>query len=149
MADRKAHQTILLVSVHPLIVENSHLHAQGACASVQYEIVAVDANEFILLPVVNRLRPEFIVFDLLHTYGLHTIRRIANVHPSCRVLVVTGVGNREGAATAFSSGAAGILNRADLVSELHHAIHTVGAGQRFLSPTFSSSVLDLVYEGHR
>jgi DNA-binding NarL/FixJ family response regulator len=135
MADYRAHQIILLAGVHPLIVANSCLHAQDTCASVQYKIVTVDADECTLLPVVDRLKPEFIVLDLLRADGLRTIRRIANVHPSCHVLVVTGVGNREGMATAFSSGAAGILYRADGLSELFDAVRTLRSGQQFMSST--------------
>lgn len=83
MADRKVHQTILSAGVSPLLVEESRLHAQGACASMQYEIVAVDADEHSLLPAVDRLRLEFIVLDLLHANSLDTIRRITNIDSSC------------------------------------------------------------------
>ena len=136
MADRMAHQIILLAGVHPLIAANSCLHAQGVCASETYQIVTVDADECTLLPVVDRLKPEFIVLDLLRADGLRTIRQIANVHPPCHVLVMTGVGNREGTATAFSSGAAGILYRADGLSELFDAVRTLRSGQQFMSSTF-------------
>ena len=132
---------ILLAGIHPLIAEDSRLCAHRMPGSTQYEVVESPADEYSLLPVVNRLTPQFVLLDLLHASSLQTIGRITSITPSCCIMAVTGARNKDVAAAAFSGGASGILYRTDVSTELHEAIRTVSAGRRFLSSSLSSRVV--------
>jgi DNA-binding NarL/FixJ family response regulator len=138
MSGRMTPRIILLAGIHPLIAEDSRLHVHSIPGSTQYEVVESPADEYSLLPVVNRLKPHFVLLDLLHASSLQTIRRITSINPSCCIVAVTGARNRDVAAAAFSSGASGILYRTDISTELIDAISTVRAGRRFLSSSLSS-----------
>lgn len=131
-------RTILLAGIHPLIAEDSRLHVHSIPGSAPYEVVESTADEHTLLPVVNRLKPPFVLLDLLYASSLQTIRRITSINPSCCILAVTGARNKDVAAAAFSSGASGILYRTDVPTELFDAIRTVRAGRYFLSSSLSS-----------
>jgi DNA-binding NarL/FixJ family response regulator len=139
MSGRTTPRIILLAGIHPLIAEDSRLHVHGIPGSTRYEVVESPADEYSLLPVVNRLQPHFVLLDLLHASSLQTIRRITSISPSCCIVAVTGARNRDVAAAAFSSGASGILYRTDISTELFDAIRTVRAGRRFLSSSLSSN----------
>lgn len=149
MSGTIASHLILLAGVHPLIAEDSRLHIESTPALKEYEIVVSPADEYSLLPVVNRLKPHFVFLDLLHASSLQTIRRITTINPSCCVVAVTGTRNKGVAAAAFSSGASGILYRTDFSTELFDAIRTVRAGQRFLSSSLSSKSASPKNDEHR
>lgn len=138
MSGRMTARTILFAGIHPLIAEDSRLHAHGIPGSIRYEVAESLADEHSLLPMVNRLRPHFVLLDLLYASSLQTIRRIASINPSCRILAVTGARNQDVAAAALSCGASGILYRTDVSAELFDAIRTVGSGRPFLSSSLSS-----------
>jgi DNA-binding NarL/FixJ family response regulator len=138
MSGRMTPRIILLAGIHPLIAEDSRLHARSIAGSTQYEVVESAADEHSLLPVVNRLKPHFVLFDLLHANSLQTIRRIATIKPSCCIMAVTGARTKDVPEAAFSSGASGVLYRTDVSTELLDAIRTVRAGRWFLSYSLSS-----------
>ncbi len=131
-------RVILLAGIHPLIAEDSRLHAHSMSGTTQYEVVASTADEPTLLPLVKRLKPHFVILDLLHASSLQTIQRIMSINPSSYIVTVTGARNKDVAAAAISSGASGILYRTDITTELFDAIHTVRSGRRFLSSSLAS-----------
>lgn len=140
---------ILLAGIHPLIAEDSRLRAHSIPGPTQYEVVASTADEPSLLPLVNRLKPNFVLLDLLHASSLQTIPRIMRIHPSSCIVAVTGTRNKDVVAAAFSSGASGILYRTDVSDELLDAIRTVKSGRQFLSSSLSSKATSSVVDDHR
>ncbi|MDH4152159.1 MAG: response regulator transcription factor [Nitrospira sp.] len=141
MPDCVGDHIILLADVHPLIVEDCRLHAQTTYDHGEYEVVAVTAAECTLLPLVERLQPHFVLLDLLHASGLHTIRRLTSANPSCGIAVMIGARNQDSVAAVFSSGASSILHRTDVPAELFDAVRAVSAGRRFLSSTILSKAV--------
>ncbi len=128
MPEPTRQQRLMLAGFHPLIVEDSRLHAEDA-----YDIVAVSADERTLLPAVGRLKPDFVLLDLMHASSLRTIQRITVIDPSCRVVVLTSMRRRGVAESIFSEGASGILHRSDAAAELFLAVRTVASGRQFMS----------------
>lgn len=135
MSDSRPQQRLLLAGFHPLIVEDSRLHAEGA-----YDIVAVSADETTLLPAVSRLKPDFVLLDLLHASSLRTIQRISALDPSCRVVVLTNMRRRDVVESIFSNGASGILHRSDAVAELFVAVRAVASGRQFMSSALRKAI---------
>lgn len=131
MSDPRRQQRLLLAGFHPLIVEDSRLHAGDT-----YDIVALSADESALLPAVGQLKPDVVLLDLLHAASLRTIQRIKVIDPSCRVVALTSMRRRDVAESIFINGASGILHRSDAAAELFAAVQTVSSGRQFMSSAF-------------
>jgi DNA-binding NarL/FixJ family response regulator len=138
MPDSSERRRLLLAGYHPLILEDSRMQAD-----THYDIHAVGAEEDRLLPIVDRLRPDVVLLDLLQTSSLRTIRRVRDVYPACRVVALTGMRHADGAQSILAAGASGVLYRFSAATELSLAVDAVLSNRQYLSAAFTTSSDDL------
>jgi DNA-binding NarL/FixJ family response regulator len=135
MSDIPNRTTLLLAGFHPLILEDSRLQS-----SDDHDIHTVTADESTLLPAVDRVKPDVVLLDLLHTSSLKTIQRIRDIRPACPIVALSGM-RRTHVAEAitdaiFTAGGSGILYRFTAAAELSAAVQAVLSGRQYLSPAF-------------
>jgi len=134
MPDSTKHVRLLLARFHPLILERT----AGFRREMNYDIQTISAEEGVLLPAVDRVRPDVVLLDLLQTGSLGTIRGVRGICPPCRVVALTGMRHTDSANSVFSAGASGILYRFSAAAELFIAVRTVLSGHLYLSPAFTT-----------
>lgn len=138
MPDVSEHRQLLFAGLHPLILEDSLM-----CVSADFDLHTVGAEEIMLLPVVDRLRPDLVLLDLLQTSSLRTLLRIRDLCPPCHVVALTGMRHMDSAHSILSAGASGVLYRFSAARELCCAVGTVLSGLQYLSPAFTRSSHEL------
>lgn len=75
------------------------------------------------------------------TDGLQLTRRLAEQHPTLKVLVVSVLPEDPYAIEALRSGACGYLTKDDVPAHLHDAILTVSRGSTYLRPSVAPGLL--------
>lgn len=135
MADVRGSVRLLVAGLHPLLLEDIRLLAEPS-----YDIVAIGADEDVLLPAVDRLKPAIVFIDLLHTGSVQTIRRVTAVNPTTRVVAVTGMRRRDVTESVLAAGAIGVIPRSHAAAELNAAAKMVISGNHYLSPWLSEQV---------
>lgn len=144
MAASTTRARLLFAGFHPLILQDSRIHA-GTVLPLE----SVSAEEATLLPAVDRRRPDVLLIDLLHTSSLKTIQRVTAISPACRVVALTGLRHTDVTESIFSAGATGILSRSHALEELFLAVSTVLSGQRYLSPALIANPASILGRGIR
>jgi NarL family two-component system response regulator LiaR len=93
---------------------------------------------------VEALLPDVVVIDLVmpKVDGIEAIRRIRDVTPSTRVLVLTSFLDDEKLFPAVKAGAAGYLLKDVEPSELANAIRAVARGEALLHPAVAGRVME-------
>ncbi|WKZ35163.1 MAG: response regulator transcription factor [Anaerolineales bacterium] len=89
------------------------------------------------------LKPDVILLDLMmpRMDGVEAIAEIKKDWQEARIIVLTSFSDDEKVFSAIRSGALGYLLKDSSPQDLLHAIHTVGNGEGFLSPTIASKVM--------
>ena len=122
---------IARVGVRTLLAQARHIEIIGEAGTMT---AAVEE--------ARRLRPDvmLIEFQLSDGRGVDVCRRIHEVSPDTRLLVLTRNANDGAIMSALRSGAAGFLLKTVTGPELVQAVETVAAGQSILDPAVSSRV---------
>lgn len=131
MTDSTGRARVVFAGLHPLLLEDRRLQ-EGQ----DYDSVVVSAEEWTLLPAVDRLQPDIVCLDLLHATSLSTIRRIKAINPACRVVALTGMRRADIAESIFSAGASAVLYRHHAAAELADVFRVVLSGGSSLSRAF-------------
>lgn len=94
----------------------------------------------------HRLRPDVVLIELRlpDGKGIDVLRRIHDVSPDIRLLVLTHSPDDRSIISALRSGAAGFLLKIVTGPELIHAVETVAAGQSILHPDVSAIVMTYI-----
>jgi len=96
-----------------------------------------------VLPLVERLRPDVLVLDLVMPglNGLEIIRQVVHRAPATRIVVLSMYDNEPYVLDALQGGALGYVLKGSDASELVHAVREVAAGRRYLSPPLSEPTI--------
>ena len=99
--------------------------------------------------VVEELRPDVVLIDLVMpgVDGVEAIRRIHELLPEARVVVLTSFADDSKVVPAVRAGAAGYLLKDVQPADLAAAIRTVAAGGALLDPSVTARVLQEVAAG--
>jgi two-component system response regulator DesR len=99
-------------------------------------VVAEVGNGNDILPTALEHRPDIAVIDidLPGTDGLTAAAKLRSCLPSCRVLIITSLGNPAALRRALAAQVDGYVLKDALPSELAQAIRKVAAGQRVIDP---------------
>lgn len=132
---------ILLADDHPIFRKGvrSLLDAEPSVqvvAEVGHGLGAVEA--------ARTQKPDVVVIDVSMPgmNGLEATRRITDERPGVKVLCLSMHSDKRFVETAFRSGARGYLLKECALEDLVTAIHTVVAGQIYVSPGLANTVLE-------
>jgi len=91
----------------------------------------------------NRLKPDVAILDISmpDLDGLQATRRIREVVPSTKVVVLTMHDSDQMVRRVLDAGALGYVLKSDLATQLVKAVKDVSAGKQFLTPRISDMVL--------
>lgn len=137
---------VLVVEDHPIfreglartVAENAGLQLIGAASSVEridWRGLAAAVDPVVLLDL-----------NLPGRSGTSAVAYLA--HTGARVLVVSAHASRDAVLDALAAGARGYLTKSSEASEIHRAIHTVAAGDTYVSPTLASYLLTTARPDH-
>jgi len=107
------------------------------------EVVAEAANGLAAVAEAARVRPTVILMDIRmpELDGIEATRRILEVDPAARVLILTTFDLDEYVYEALQAGASGFVLKDDPPEHLIAAIRTVAAGDALLSPAITKRVI--------
>jgi DNA-binding NtrC family response regulator len=73
---------------------------------------------------VDRARPDVVLLDVLmpRADGLQALQRIKEIHPSCAVIMLTGVNSQQLAAKAIDSGAFDFIGKPFDINDLRQKV---------------------------
>lgn len=134
------HIRVLIVDDHPIVRHGLNTFL-GLDPEIEVVGEATDGEQAIRL--VEALRPDVVVMDLLMPGmdGIQATAMIHNQHPETRVIVLTSANQDALVLQAMAAGAAGYLPKDTEIHELRPAIHSIGSGQTYISPTLAGRVI--------
>lgn len=113
-------------------------------AEPSFEVVGEAENGREAVDKAQSLHPDIVLMD--HTMpllnGLEALRQIKKLMPDIKVLILTMHTNEEYIFQYLQAGAEGYLVKQTAPADLVEAIRVVHAGQSFLSPSISRTVID-------
>lgn len=130
-----------------LIVEDQRIVREGLRAVLEDEdeiaIVGEAANGQEAIELFTRLQPDVVLMDLQMPVvdGPEATRRIRELAPDARILVLTTYATDEFIFKALRAGARGYLLKDASVDELLGAIRSVHAGQTLLAPAVAARLV--------
>jgi DNA-binding NarL/FixJ family response regulator len=115
------------------------------------EVVADVADGEAALSAVEAHEPDVVLMDLVMpgVGGIEAIRRLRELRPETRVLVLTSFLDDEKLFPAVHAGAAGYLLKDVEPAELVRAIHTVADGEALLHPAVAARLMEEFSETER
>ena len=134
--------------IRVMLVDDHHLVRAGLKsvlrASVDIAVIgeAADGREAVAL--ATRVHPEVVVMDLDMPGGdgLTATRRLAEVVPEARVLIVSMYEEHDKLLDVLTAGARGFLSKSGAERELAEAIRVVAAGDVYVRPAVSRALAD-------
>jgi len=135
------------VTIRILIVEDQRIVREGLRAVLEDEdeiaIVGEAANGQEAIELFAQLQPDVVLMDLQMPVidGPEATRRIRELSPDARILVLTPYATDEFIFKALRAGAQGYLLKDASANELLGAIHSVHAGQTLLAPAVAARLV--------
>ena len=133
---------VVLVDDHQLVRAGLRSVLHG---SADITVVGEAAGGEEAVALATRMHPEVIVMDVEMPKGdgLTATRRLHQVAPDIRVLVVTMYEEREKLLDALNAGARGFLSKSAAERELAEAIRVVASGDVYVRPAVARALADL------
>jgi two-component system response regulator NreC len=132
-----------------LVVADDHrMVRQGLCALLRtepdFQLVGEAADGVETLRLVERLRPDVVVLDLMMpgVGGLEVARQTARRSPRTRTVVVSIHKDEAYVVEALRAGAVAYVLKDSGAEELFRAIREAAAGRRYISASISESALE-------
>jgi DNA-binding NarL/FixJ family response regulator len=129
------------------VVRDGLVSLLGLLDGVAVVGAAADGDEAVAL--VERLHPDVVLMDLRmpRCDGVEATRRVLQVAPATRVVVLTTYADDESVFTALQAGARGYLTKDAGAEEIGRAIAAVHAGEALLEPSVQRRLLDAMATG--
>ena len=138
------HARVLLADDHVLVRRGLRtiLEATG-----DYQICGEATDGDRTLELAIRFRPDIVITDISMspTNGLEVTRRLHQLLPTVKVLILTMHDSVEMLRAAVAAGASGYLLKTDAEELLVTALESVHGGQRFVSPSFAPELVERVF----
>lgn len=131
---------ILLADDHAVVRRGFRL-ILGQHADLEVVGEAEDGEQ--VVEAAARLRPDVIVLDVAMPVrsGVEATRILRQNHPGCAILILSMHADAPYVRETLRAGAKGYLLKSAIESDLVKAVRAVAAGEAFLSPTISATVL--------
>ncbi len=113
------------------------------------EVVGEASDGLETLAQVQVLRPDVLVLDMAmpNLGGLEVLRRLAQEHPACKVLILTQHEAPQYVLPALQAGAKGYLLKKAGGSEVVQAVRAVARGESVLHPGIAHLVIEAAVQG--
>ena len=137
-----------MTEIRVLIADDHAVVRQGLRTFLELqediEVVGDAADGEAALAAVERFEPDVVLMDLVMpgVGGVEAIRRLRELRPSTRVLVLTSFLDDEKLFPAVRAGAAGYLLKDVEPAELLRAIRTVADGEALLHPAVAARLME-------
>jgi DNA-binding NarL/FixJ family response regulator len=134
-------QTVILADDHQVVLDGFRALLEK---EPDIQIIAEATDGLQLLPLVDKLKPDAIVVDLMMPGlgGLEVLKQVSAKHPAIKLAVLSMHDDESYVSEAFRSGArAYVLKRAP-ARELIQALRALANGARYLSPPLSEEKVE-------
>ena len=137
---------VVIADDHPVILDGL---TTLLAANPTIAVVAVAQSFRALLDVLDRVAADVLILDLGGMGGspLTAVNRLGRDHPSVRVIVFSS--SVDLAPELLHAGVRGYIPKEDFTEQLITAIHTVMAGQTYLSPSVAHYLAQTTQTHHR
>jgi two-component system response regulator NreC len=137
---------ILICDDHTLFVEGIKAMLRG---ETSMEVIGEARGGRQAVELVKQLKPDVILMDVSmpDMTGFDATRRVQELDPGAKVLMLTMHDEEELVARCLEAGAAGYIIKDAPASQLLYAIETVHKGERYLSPNVLKKVMDGYVKG--
>jgi DNA-binding NarL/FixJ family response regulator len=136
-----------MAQIRILVVDDHQIVRQGIRSLLSnyhdFEIVGEAADSSTALKELQELTPDVTLLDirLPGESGLEVLRRIRQMQPEAKVLMLTSFDDEEYVLDALREGAQGFVLKSVSDEMLVHAIRSVYRGERVLSPQITEQVV--------
>ncbi|MEW5986872.1 MAG: response regulator transcription factor [Chloroflexota bacterium] len=131
-----------------ILADDHNVVRQGLRALLDMEpdfsIIGEAADGLVAVEMVERLRPDVLVVDLMlpGLGGLEVTREVGRRSPQTQVVILTMYAEESYVWEALSHGAKGYVLKDASATELIRAVRAATAGHRYLSPPFSDRAIE-------
>jgi len=134
--------TIVLADDHALVRLGVKARFE---AEPDFEIVGEAVDGLEVVPLVERLRPNVLVLDLIMpgVNGLDITREVTRQWPETRVVILSMHATEGYVFDSLRNGASAYVLKGSDTTDLVHAVREVAAGRRFLSPPLSERAVEI------
>jgi DNA-binding NarL/FixJ family response regulator len=124
---------VLIVDDHEIVREGLQILLGE---EAEFEVVGTANDSPNALAQVEKLKPDVVLMDIAMPGmdGIETTKRVLNVNPSSRVLILTSYSDDMRVHDAIHAGATGYLLKDVLKADLLNAIRSAAAGKPTLHP---------------
>ncbi len=137
-------------TIRLVIAEDHTLMAQGLrkLLDCEFESVTVVGNGRELLDTVAASKPDVALVDIVMPVlnGIEATRRLRQISPTTKVVIVTAHADPQYVVEAFRAGASGYVLKRCALSELVVAIRAVLAGQTYITPLMAHRAVETAEE---
>jgi two-component system response regulator NreC len=137
--------TIVLADDHHVVRNGLRLLLEN---KLNAQIVGEAANGLDTVAMVAALQPDLLIVDVMMPgmNGLDVTRRVRQVSPGTRVVVLSMYGDEAHVRDALRAGATAYVLKESLSEDFVYAIQQAARGQRYLSPALSRQVITWLAE---
>jgi DNA-binding NarL/FixJ family response regulator len=139
------HIRVLLSDDHPIVRRGVRNILES---TPDYEICGEAGDGDQTLQLALRLRPDVVITDIsmAPVNGLEVTQQLHKSLPGAKVLILTMHDSVEMLRAAASAGASGYLLKSDAEELLVSALHSLGEGHRFVSPSFDAALVNQLFD---
>lgn len=116
------------------------------CQQEDFQVIAETDDGAAAVGLAVSLSPDVAILDISmpNLTGIEAARRITRESPATRVIILSMHTTKEYVSAALVAGASGFLSKSCTHTDLIQAVHDVVDGKHHLSPTISSSLIELI-----
>ncbi len=137
--------SIILADDHPVVRRGMQTLLESAA---DFSIVGVAADGLETIRLVERLKPDVLVLDLMMPglSGLEALRIVHERSPKTRIVILSMYSSSAFVAQALQNGAIGYVLKGCSEESLVRAVREAAAGRRFLSPPVTEIAINAYIE---
>jgi DNA-binding NarL/FixJ family response regulator len=131
-----------LLAVPPSVVQDCY----GTDVGAGFDVIGEASSGEETIACVERMKPELLLLDLSmpRMSGLDALRELQRTASETRTVILSGTLDKSQLLTAIQLGAQGLVPKACATEELFQASVAVLAGQSWIAPSLTTSLMDVL-----